>query len=331
MTISDIAKMAGVSSAAVSRYFNNGYLSDEKKEAIRRVVEVTGYRPSIQAQMLRTKKTKTIGVLIPRIDSTSMSRVVGGIMDILDASGYRMILGTTRNDTHKELEYLNVFNENQVDGIIMAGTIFSATHRKAMKKVTVPLVVVGQEIAGFNCIFHDDYHAEYDLTKTFLDKGSRNFGYIGVTEKDRAVGELRYKGFCDALKDAGLPEQRSNYVVAEFSRESSYEKMGELYAAHPELDTVICATDRLALGAYLWMRDHGIDNPGQIQIAGQGDSETSAVCNPPITTIRYFYKESGEAAARRIIELIEEDDEHLKNITREVQLGFEIVDHIKAR
>ena len=67
MNISEIAKLAGVSSAAVSRYFNNGYISEEKKEAIRKVVEQTGYRPSIQAQTLRTKKTKMIGVIVARL------------------------------------------------------------------------------------------------------------------------------------------------------------------------------------------------------------------------------------------------------------------------
>ena len=72
MNISEIAKMAGVSSAAVSRYFNNGYISDEKKERIRKVVEETGYRPSVQAQTLRTKKTKMIGVILPKINSSSI-------------------------------------------------------------------------------------------------------------------------------------------------------------------------------------------------------------------------------------------------------------------
>ena len=105
MNISEIAKLAGVSSAAVSRYFNNGYISEEKKEAIRKVVEQTGYRPSVQAQTLRTKKTKMIGVIVPKVASTSIGKIVEGILSVLNESGYQMLLAVTQNNPKKELEY----------------------------------------------------------------------------------------------------------------------------------------------------------------------------------------------------------------------------------
>ena len=76
MNIAEIAQLAGVSRAAVSRYFNNGYISQEKREAIRKVVEETGYRPSIQAQTLRTKKTKMVGVIVPKVASASIGKIV---------------------------------------------------------------------------------------------------------------------------------------------------------------------------------------------------------------------------------------------------------------
>ena len=88
MNVSEIAKLAGVSPATVSRYFNNGYLSEEKRKAIQKVVEETGYRPSMQAQTLRTKKTKMIGVVVPKIASASIGKVVEGILSVLNAKGY---------------------------------------------------------------------------------------------------------------------------------------------------------------------------------------------------------------------------------------------------
>ena len=106
MNIAEIAKRAGVSSAAVSRYFNNGYISEEKREQIRKVVEETGYRPSVQAQTLRTKKTKMIGMIVPKVASASPGRVVEGVLSILNSNGYRMLLAVTQNDPKKELEYL---------------------------------------------------------------------------------------------------------------------------------------------------------------------------------------------------------------------------------
>ena len=93
MTINEIARMAGVSRATVSRYLNSGYVSAEKSERIRRVIEETGYRPSAQAQILRTKKTRLIGVVIPKINSDSISRMVAGISGVLSRSGYELLLG----------------------------------------------------------------------------------------------------------------------------------------------------------------------------------------------------------------------------------------------
>ena len=88
MTISEIAKLAGVSSATVSRYFNNGYLSDEKREAIAKVVKETGYRPSPQAQTLRTHRSGMVGVILPRIESTSIARVVAGISTVMNKNNF---------------------------------------------------------------------------------------------------------------------------------------------------------------------------------------------------------------------------------------------------
>ena len=92
MNIAEIAEMAGVSRAAVSRYFNNGYISREKREAIREVVEKTGYRPSAQAQTLRTKKTKMIGIIVPKLASLSIGLIVDGALSVLNESGYRRCL-----------------------------------------------------------------------------------------------------------------------------------------------------------------------------------------------------------------------------------------------
>lgn len=83
MTIKEIAKLAGVSSAAVSRYLNGGYVSDEKKEQIKKVIDETGYQPSAQARMLRTKKACLIGVVVPKINSESISRITAGIEKVL--------------------------------------------------------------------------------------------------------------------------------------------------------------------------------------------------------------------------------------------------------
>ena len=193
MNINEIAKLAGVSRATVSRYLNNGYVSEEKKKNISRVIEETGYQPSSQAQRLRTKKTKLVGVILPKIDSNTISREVAGISDILTKKGYQLILANTNNSVEEELKYLSLFRDNQVDGVIFIATILTKQHREMMKGFKVPIVLLGQQLDGYPCIFQDDYKAAVNLTEQMVKTGKK-FGYITVTDKDEAVGRQRKSG-----------------------------------------------------------------------------------------------------------------------------------------
>ncbi len=321
MNIAEIAKLAGVSKAAVSRYFNHGYISEEKREAIRKVVEETGYRPSIQAQTLRTKKTKMIGVIVPKIASASIGRVVEGILSVVNESGYQMLLAVTQNSPKKEMEYLSAFDDKQVDGVILAATVFSAEYKRILKKLSVPVVIVGQQLSGYCCVFHDDYHASYDLTKLFLDQGRSKLGYIGAIQQDKAVGAERYRGFKDAVCDGGYDELEENYVIASFTMASGYEKAGELFEKCRDLDGLICATDTIAAGAVQYLREHGVKIPEEILVAGQGDSELARVTAPPLITVHYSYEKSGELAVQMLMDVLEKKEAACK----EVKLGYSIV------
>ncbi|MCM1158887.1 MAG: LacI family DNA-binding transcriptional regulator [Bacteroidales bacterium] len=322
MNIAEIAKLAGVSRAAVSRYFNHGYISEEKREAIRKVVEETGYRPSLQAQTLRTKKTKMVGVIVPKIASASIGRVVEGILSILNENGYQMLLAVTQNNPQKELEYLSAFRDKQVDGVILLATVFIAEHKRMLKNISVPVVIVGQYLPGHCCVFHDDYHASYEITGRLLEKGRRKLGYIGAIQQDKAVGEERYRGFQDAVCDAGFGGLAKNVVIAAFTVASGYEKAGELLEKCGELDGIICATDTMAVGAMQYVREHGIKVPEQILIAGQGDSEMAKAVSPPLLTVHYAYERSGEIAVQMLMELLG----HEEGAKKEIKLGYSIVE-----
>ena len=173
MNINEIAKLAGVSRATVSRYLNQGYVSEEKKKIIRKVIEETGYQPSSQAQMLRTKKTKLVGVILPKIDSNTISREVAGISDILTKQGYQLILANTNNSTEEELKYLSLFRDNQVDGVIFIATILTKQHKDMLKEYRVPIVLLGQHLEGYPCIYQDDYKAAMSLTEELVKSGKK--------------------------------------------------------------------------------------------------------------------------------------------------------------
>ena len=321
MTISEIAKLAGVSSAAVSRYFNNGYISDEKREAIRKVVEETGYRPSVQAQMLRTKKTKMIGVIIPKIDSSAMGSILAGILSETNAGGYQILLAVTENNPEKELEYLSVFDDNQVDAVIFVATVFTAAHKRILKNMTLPLVIVGQRLEVYNCVYHDDFGAGYEMTKHIISRDKKNIGFIGVLKQDKAVGDERYRGFCSAVAESGMPDLKNNYIISDFTIEDAYEKAGKLLETCPGLDALICATDKIAIGAIRYLKEQGKRIPEDIMVAGYGDSTLSIVSEPMLTTLHYYYEDSGLRAAEILLDILNRGDTAVK----ELKLGYDLV------
>ena len=320
MTISEIALRAGVSKAAVSRYLNNGYVSSEKREAIRRVIEETGYVPSQQAQTLRTGKSRMVGVVVPRIDSESISRVVAGISKVLEAQGYRLLLANTDNNIQKELEYLEVFRSGNVDGVILVATILSAAHKQALGALGVPAVLAGQRMEGMSCVYHDDKGAARAVTELLLQGGRRRIGYIGVTPRDKAAGAARRAGWQEAMRDAGqepLPEWMEQ---SDFSIDGGYAAAERLLSRVPDIEGVFCATDSIAVGAKKRLEESGRKIPEDVALAGIGHSRLSELVRPKLATAHYYYQASGEEAARDLLEILDRGIDRKKQL----MLGFEV-------
>lgn len=321
MNIDDIARLSGVSKAAVSRYLNNGYLSIEKRERIAQVIEETGYRPSTQARLMRAKKTKFIGVVIPKINSESVGRMVAGISGVLADAGFQLLLADTSNSPEREVAYLDSFRQNSVDGIIFIATIFTPATRAVLKSISIPLVVLGQQLDGYSCVYHDDAGAAHALTALMLAQGRKHPGFLGVTPKDVAAGQHRREGFLQALAEYGIPARNADMRIADFTMESGYEQARELLLSRPRLDCLFCATDSIASGAIRYLKEAGRTVPGDILLTGFGDSGISRVLTPTLTTAHVYYKTAGETAARLILD-------HLSHETaarQSIRLGYEIM------
>ena len=322
MNISEFAEYAGVSKSAVSRYFNNGYLSDDKREKIEKAIEETGYFPSISAQAIKTRVTKLVGVIIPKLSSESCARITEGISQVLYEHGYQILLVNTDNDYNKEIEYLDLFRQNRVDGVIFLATVFTDVHRSLLKKMHIPVVITGQEYKGFSCVCHDDFGAAYALTELMLHKGAVRPAYIGVTDDDKAAGEARHKGFLKALADNDISLDKHNSVTAEFNIDSGYSCAKKIFSGREHPDCIFCATDNIAAGAILYCRENGIKIPEDVMICGVGDSKIGAITAVSLTSARLHYKTAGIEAAQMLLNSIG----RASNVPKIMKLDYEIVE-----
>jgi len=315
--------MANVSRTTVSRVINNnGYVSEEARKRVLEVIKKTGYVPSQHAKSLRTKKSKVIGVIIPRINTETSSKVVQGIDQALMEKGYHILLMNTNLDRDKEIEFLKLLQSRQVEGIILLAT--NNDHRLAteIKKINIPVIVVGQELPDVPNIVFNDYEAAKYLTNYLIDKGRKNIAFIGVDEKDHAVGVLRKKGYMDALKEKLIPIEESIIRTATFSIESGYATMKTLFESSVTIDAVFTATDRLAVGAIQYLKENNILIPEQVCIAGIGASDLSKYISPSLTTIEYEYSKAGETAGKLMLNMIENDK---KDVIKSV-LNYRIIE-----
>lgn len=322
-TMREVAELAGVSSAAVSRYLNDGYVSSEKAERIKQAIEQTGYVRSNQARALRTGSTKLIGVIVPKINSESVSRITAGISQVLERRGYQMLLANTDNVAERELEYLDLFQNHPVDGIVLVATMISDAHRRAIDACRVPIVLIGQNVEGVACVYHDDYEAAYELGRALAGRVAGKIGYVGVTEDDRAAGYDRRRGLQTGLAAAGVELDPVLIRFGNFTLDSGYSAARELLEAEPELGFIACATDTMAAGALRAIDEVRGAGEGAHRVSGFGDNAFLRALTGGIPTVHYGYLTSGLEATSMLLDAV--DGTEGERGMRAVKLGHQLM------
>ncbi|MCA0985229.1 LacI family transcriptional regulator [Halobacillus yeomjeoni] len=322
-TINDIAKMAEVSRTTVSRALNNsGYVSEDVRKRIMKIVEETGYMPSQSAKSLRTKRSGVVGVILPRLSTETSSRVVRGINDFLAKQGYQILLTDTELDSDKEIDYIRLLKSRHVDGIILLATNVNDRLLKAIHDADIPFLSIGQELPGITSLVYDDYHAASDLTNMLIHKGHEKIGFIGVTKEDPAVGQLRSKAYKDTMEKRGLPVKDHWIGEGDFSIESGYEQMKRILKnSLSDVPTAVFAvTDRMAIGAIEYLKEQGYRIPEDMAVVGIGASAMSKYLTPSLTTVDYFNEEVGKKAGSLLLDKINN-----KKVEKKFELTYRLI------
>ena len=304
-TIADIARLSGVAKSTVSRYLNGGSVSELTKKKIERVIKETGYIPNTFAQSLKAKKPNIIGTIVPRLDSYATSQTLIGIDQQLRELNYQMLISNTSQDLDREIENIYTMARQKVAGIILLATQITDTHLEAFQQLQIPILLVGQEHKEVYSVIHNDYEAGYDMGRYILSKGHRKIAYLGVTEKDIAVGVKRKEGFRKAIQEARGCEVK--YYETSFRMAESITKVPQIIDEfNPSL--IVCATDNIALGAIKAAHLKGIRIPEDLSITGFGGYEVTEIVHPSLTTVKFYYRDAGQVAAQSMVRLLSSED-----------------------
>ncbi len=289
MTMADIANLSGVGKSTVSRYFNGGYIKDETRAKIQKVIEEYNYTPNAFAR-LNAKQSNMVGVVVPTLNSKITSRVITSIDRHLREKGYTTLIQNSDHDIDQELQNIQRLIQLNVDGILISSIAITKDHKELLKKAGIPVVVLTQ-----------DYHAGKMMGEHIGKKGHKKVGYIGVYETDKAVGTERRNGVLDGLKE---------YGITPVTGKSDYSFLGgqtvarELLEKEPDLDAIICATDRLAFGAYKILHEYKKEIPQEVSVAAFGGYDESALLTPELTTLKFDSYGMGYLGAETILKMI---------------------------
>lgn len=302
VTIQDIANMVNVSKSSVSRYLNNGYVSEENAKKIKEAIEKTGFQTNFFAKRLKTKKTGLIGIVIPRIDSFTGGKFLTGLNKILKENNYQGIILISELDIEKELANINSLHQQGVDGIVINSMAITKKHIELTSKLSIPTIFTGQKNEFTNYIKIDDYEAGQIMGNYMKSMGHKSIAYLGVNEWDKAVGVDRKNGFIDAVKENN-PECDVNFIETDFSFINAYNKAGEVLKYEPT--AIVCATDNICLGILRYLHENNIKVPEEVSVAGFGGYDIGTVSYPTLTTVAFDYELIGMKTAQGILDLIE--------------------------
>jgi LacI family transcriptional regulator len=306
VTIHDIAKQLNLSIATVSRALNDDPVV--RKKTKKRVFELSqqlGYRHNSFASNLRMKKTNTIGVIVPKLNSNFIAGVLSGIEKSATLGGYDLIIATSSEQFEKEkANVLNMFHK-RVDGLIVSLAIDTKdlNHFTPFLSKGIPVFFFDRvdENSDTVKVIIDNYKCGYQLTQHLLEQGCRRIAFI-TASLERNVYAQRYKGFLQAHKDNNLAVDDSMLMTGDISESSSLSTAASILKMKPLPDGLVVTSDFSAAVIMLHLKEHGIRIPEDIAIVGFNNDAISKLVEPKLTTIDYPGVDMGEIVARNLIE-----------------------------
>ena len=311
MNIKEIAKIAGVSVATVSRVLNHpDSVAPDTKERILAVIKESDYTPNWFARGLNFNKTNTIGLLLPNILNPSYMEVAKGVEDVAHQKDYTTLLCNAENDLEKERKYLDSLMRRRVDGIVLVSSLLESEDVDAVKKQGIPVVLIGENrtIAGVPIVRIDCQNAAGKAVRHLVDIGYKNIAIIyGTTPEMENLRKI--EGYKAALKEAKIPMKEDYVQGVANTVEGGYIAARKLIDMDKRPQAIFTSSDLLAFGAIDAMRDFGIRVPEDIAIVGFDNIRMSNLIEPKLTTVEKPMHKMGVVGARLLFDIMDSKEE----------------------
>ncbi|MBS4208154.1 LacI family DNA-binding transcriptional regulator [Bacillus sp. FJAT-50079] len=297
VTMKDVANMANVSVATVSRYINNsGYVSEDARIKVQKAIEKLKYSPNEVARSLYQKQSKFIGLLLPDITNPFFTLLAKGAEDRLNESDYALILCNVQDDFQKAKEYTNIFQRNNVAGIISAIEF----HDELI--INIPFVAIDR-ITGKEeyVVYSDDYQGGVLAAEAITKRNAKEILILSgpshlIKSKERLQGMLSVLNECNVKYHL--------YEVPSYRLKDVDSFLNSIFIEYPNIDSIIASNDLHALATLKKAAESGIRIPEEVQIIGYDDIEFSELSFPGLSTISQPIYEMGKVGADLLLKLV---------------------------
>ncbi|HJX71084.1 MAG TPA: LacI family DNA-binding transcriptional regulator [Bacteroidales bacterium] len=306
VTIYDIAAQLNVSPATVSRGLrDHPAISKKTKKRILDCAKKLGYRYNAFASNLRRRKSNTIGVIVPRLNSSFMSDIIAGIEKITSESGYNTIISQSLETEKKEIINATTMYKNMVDGLLisLAYDSESVEHFKPFIEKNIPVIFFDRVRSLNQCstIVIDNFKAAYDITSHLIDSGCKRIMHIGGNLLCNVYND-RFNGYKKSLADHHLLFNPDYLIINHLGSGDGIEAAHSILQMSVIPDAVFVANDNCAANCMIGLKKNGIHIPEDICFAGFNNDSISSIVEPNLTTIDYRGFEMGEIAAKILID-----------------------------
>lgn len=308
-TMIEIAKVAGVSIATVSRVLNNvdHPISEKTRQRILKLAKELNYQPNLVARSLRLDSSSTIGIIVESMLSPFVPPIISGIQDQLKNTGYMSFIINTNEDPNLEIESIHALNNRQIDGIIFVAT-WDRSPALIESLTEKPYVFVHRHFETYseNSVLVDERWGGRLAVSHLANLGHRKIAYItGLEDWDASI--LRLEGYRDELGNRQLPYDPDLVVPGDWSVEAGVRAVNQFIQLGKLPGAIFAGNDLMALGAIYALQDRGMRVPQDISVVGYDDRAFTSFVRPAITTITLPCYEMGQTAAELLVRKIKEE------------------------
>lgn len=289
LTIRDVARLAGVSVATVSRVLNNStQVSPDTRESVMKAVAQLGYRPNANAQALATQVSDTIGVVVMDVSDAFFGALVKAVDMVAQQFQKNVLIGNSYHEAEKERNAIEVLIRQRCNALIVHSKALSDEELAAFMEQVPGMVLINRTVPGYlhRCVGLDNISGAVMATRMLLNNGHQRIGYLASSHRIED-NEQRYEGWQRALQERGIVPLDSWLASGSPDMQGGEAAMVELLGRNPGLTAVFAYNDSMAAGALTALKDNGVAVPQQFSLIGFDDIPIARYTDPQLTTVRY--------------------------------------------